>query len=98
MANGVGQQRGVSQDVVDTSKINELMRVNPRVHIIEDSENFVKDLQKVFEFMRVVDAEHVELVSYQLKGVARIWYDQLKKCRDKGAPLMSCLIFESAFL
>jgi len=29
----------------------------------EDSESFVDELQKVFEVMHVVDAEHMELVT-----------------------------------
>jgi len=40
----------------------------------EDPENFVYELQKVFEVMHVVDTECVELVSYHLKGVSKIWY------------------------
>ncbi|XP_015170747.1 uncharacterized protein [Solanum tuberosum] len=41
----------------------------------EDPENFVYELQKVFEVMHVVDTECVELVSYHLKGVSKIWND-----------------------
>ncbi|XP_015165553.1 uncharacterized protein [Solanum tuberosum] len=48
--------------------------------------------------MRIVDAEHVELVAYQLKGVARIWYDQWKKNKAEGVPIVSWDVFESAFM
>jgi len=48
--------------------------------------------------MYVVDAERVELVSYQMKGVARIWFDQLKMNRDEDAPIMSWDVFESALM
>ena len=35
-----------------------------RSNIIEDLENFVKELKKVFEVIHVVDVERVELASY----------------------------------
>ena len=41
----------------------------------EDPENFVEELKKVFDVMHVIGVERVELVSYQLKNVARTWYD-----------------------
>ncbi|WMV59177.1 hypothetical protein MTR67_052562 [Solanum verrucosum] len=66
--------------------------------VTEDPENFVEELQKVFEIMHVADAERVELVAYQIKGVARIWFDQWKKNRVEGAPLVSWVVFEEAFL
>ena len=43
---------------------------------IEDSENSVEELKKVFEVMHIVNAKSVELVAYQLKSVARTWFDQ----------------------
>ncbi|WMV14062.1 hypothetical protein MTR67_007447, partial [Solanum verrucosum] len=57
--------------------------------VTEDPENFVEELQKVFEVMHVVDAEHVELVAYQLKGVVRVWFDQWKKGRAEDRPIVS---------
>ncbi|KAH0636311.1 hypothetical protein KY290_036738 [Solanum tuberosum] len=54
VTNQVGQQRGVRQDVADTSRIREFLRMN--------SQNFT-----------------AELVAYQLKGVARIQFDQRKR-------------------
>ena len=44
----------------------------------EDLENFVEDLKKVFEVMHVVDVDRVELAVYQLKSVARTWFDKWK--------------------
>ncbi|XP_049364494.1 bax inhibitor 1-like [Solanum verrucosum] len=64
----------------------------------EDPENFVEELQKVFEVMHVVDAKRVELDAYQLKSVARTWFDQWKKGRAEGAPILSCAMFEEVFL
>lgn len=58
----------------------------------------MEELQKVFEVMRVANVERVELVAYQLKGAARIWFDQWKKSRAEGAPIVSWVVFESAFM
>ena len=38
---------------------------------IEDPMNFIEELKKVLDVMHVVDIERIELVSYQLKSVAR---------------------------
>ncbi|WMV30038.1 hypothetical protein MTR67_023423 [Solanum verrucosum] len=40
----------------------------------------------------------VELASYKLKCIARIWYDKWKKNRAEAGPLLSWAVFESAFL
>jgi len=57
VTNQVGQQRGVRQDVVDTFRIREFLRMNPPSFIgsssTEDPENFVEELVKVFEIMLV---------------------------------------------
>ena len=56
------------------------MRINPpsfsSSRTIEDPENIVEELKKVFEAMHVVDIERVELAAYQLRNVARTWYEQ----------------------
>ncbi|WMV37930.1 hypothetical protein MTR67_031315 [Solanum verrucosum] len=74
-----GQQRENQQEVADTSRICEFLRMNTPSFtgssVTEDPESFVEKLQKVFEVMHVIDVERVELVAYQLKGVARIWFD-----------------------
>ena len=61
--------------------------------ITEDPENFVEELQKVFEIMHATDAEKVKLDAYQLNGIARIWFDQWKKNRAEGVPLLSWALF-----
>ena len=100
--NHVGQQRGDQQEKVDTQRIREYVRINPPSlngsSIIEDLDNFVEELKKVFDVMHVVDAKRVELNAFQLKNVARTWFDQLKEGRDKDAPLPSQGYFEEAFL
>ncbi|WMV32495.1 hypothetical protein MTR67_025880 [Solanum verrucosum] len=102
VADQVGQQRVVRQNVADTSRIRDFLRINPQEfngsNVNKDPVNFVEELQKVFGVMHVDDVERVELVAYQLKGVARIWYDQWKKSMDEGAPIVSWAVFESAFM
>ncbi|WMV45377.1 hypothetical protein MTR67_038762 [Solanum verrucosum] len=102
VANQTGRQRGDRQDVADTSRICEFSRINPpdiiSSSVTEDPKNFVEKLKKVFEVMDVADAERVELAAYQLKGVARIWIDQWKKSRAKGAPIVTWVVLEGAFM
>ena len=66
--------------------------------ITEDPENFIEELKKVFDIMPVVDAVRVELATYQLKNVARTWFDQWKDVRDDDAPHSSWAYFQEAFL
>ena len=88
--------------MVDTSRIRELLRMNPPSFsgssISENPENFIEELKRVFHVMHVVDAERVELVAYQLKGIARVWFDQRKKNRAEDAPIVSWVVFESALM
>ncbi|KAH0709413.1 hypothetical protein KY284_010840 [Solanum tuberosum] len=53
VTNQARQQRGNREDVVDTSRIREFLRMNPPSFtgssVTEDLENFVEELQKVFE-------------------------------------------------
>ncbi|WMV14455.1 hypothetical protein MTR67_007840, partial [Solanum verrucosum] len=75
-------QRDNRHEVVDTSRIRELLRMNPPnftgSSISENSENFIEELKMVFDVMHVAESERVELAAYQLRGVARIWFDQWK--------------------
>nr|AAT39945.1 Putative polyprotein, identical [Solanum demissum] len=88
--------------VVDTSRIRELLRMNPPSFtgssVTEDPENFIEELKRVFDVMHVAESERVELAAYQLKGVARIWFDQLKKNRAEDAPVVTWVVFESALM
>ncbi|WMV51147.1 hypothetical protein MTR67_044532 [Solanum verrucosum] len=72
VTNQVGQQRGNHQEVADTSRIHEFLRMNPpdftSSSVTEDPEKFVEKLQMVFEITHVVDTERVELAAYQMKG------------------------------
>ncbi|KAK4721277.1 hypothetical protein R3W88_011510 [Solanum pinnatisectum] len=77
VTNQAGQQRGNRQEVADTSRIHEFLRMNPSnftgSSVTEDPENFMEKIQKVFEIMHIADTERVELAAYQIKGIARIW-------------------------
>ncbi|WMV46131.1 hypothetical protein MTR67_039516 [Solanum verrucosum] len=62
VTNQVGQREN-RQEVANTSRIREFLRMNhlgfTGSSVTEDPENFVEELQKVFEIMHVVDAESV---------------------------------------
>ncbi|WMV46212.1 hypothetical protein MTR67_039597 [Solanum verrucosum] len=79
VTNQARKQRGNQQEVADTSRIREFLRMNPpsftSSSVTEDPKNFVEELQKVSEIMHVADTERVELAAYEMKGVARIWFD-----------------------
>lgn len=67
MNNQVGQHSGNWQDVADTSRIREFLRINPldftSLSVIKDLQKFVEELQKVFEVMYVADIERVKLAT-----------------------------------
>ena len=58
----------------------------------------MEELKKAFDVIHLVDAERVKLDRYQLKNVARTWFDQWKEGRDEDAPPLSWDCFEKAFL
>ncbi|MCQ7623421.1 retrotransposon gag domain-containing protein, partial [Salmonella enterica] len=64
----------------------------------EDPEHFIEELKKIFDVMHVADIERVELAVYQLKDVAKAWFDQWKGGRVENAPPTSWASFEEAFL
>ncbi|KAH0693675.1 hypothetical protein KY285_020772 [Solanum tuberosum] len=102
VTNKVGQQRGARQEVTDTSRIWEFLRMNPPSFTgsstTKNPESFVEELKKVFEVMHVADTERVELVVYQLKNISRTWFDQWKEDRAEDAPPASWACFAEAFL
>ncbi|XP_049410425.1 uncharacterized protein LOC125873561 [Solanum stenotomum] len=63
VTNQARHQRGARQEEPDTSRIRELLRMNPPSFtgssISEDLENFVDELKKVFDVMHVTDTEVV---------------------------------------
>ncbi|WMV37817.1 hypothetical protein MTR67_031202, partial [Solanum verrucosum] len=44
----------------------------------EDPQNFIDEVKKLFGVMQVIGNDRVELVSYQLKDIAHIWFTQWK--------------------
>lgn len=58
----------------------------------------MEEQDKVFEFLHIIDVGCVELASYKLKGIAKINYEQWKKISDEEAPIVSWIMFESAFV
>lgn len=63
-----GKPTVILQDVADTSRIRELLRINPfdfiGSSVTNNPENIVKELQKLFKVMHVEDRYCVELASY----------------------------------
>ncbi|XP_069144527.1 uncharacterized protein [Solanum lycopersicum] len=64
----------------------------------EYPENFMEELKKVFDVILVIGIDRVELVVYQLKSVARTWYNKWKKRRNEDAPHPSRVCSEEALL
>ncbi|MDV3188696.1 MAG: hypothetical protein Q8834_02610 [Candidatus Phytoplasma australasiaticum] len=63
----------------------------------EDPQESIDEVYKVLAIMGVRSMEKAELVAYQLKGVAQIWYTQWKE--EKGDNNMILLEeFKVAFL
>lgn len=66
-------------DALDISRVRKFFRINPLEFtwskLSEDSEDFIGELHKIFQIMHKGDIERVELVVYQLKRVAKLWFD-----------------------
>ena len=79
VTNQFRQQRKVPWEEADTSRIWELLRMNPPSFTCSgttnDPMNIVEELKKVFDVMHVIAAETLELDAYQLENVARTWFD-----------------------
>ena len=97
VTNQVGQQRGATKEVIDTSRIREFLRMNPPSLQVQTQLRiqrvFFEELKKVCEVTHVFDTYQVELSAYQLKNVARTLFDQWKESRAKNAPLASWACF-----
>ena len=61
----VEKQREARHEMADTSRVHDFLRMNPPSFTgwstIEDSENFVDDVKKVFDKMNDFDVKRVEL-------------------------------------
>ena len=65
-----------------TSRIRVLTRMNPLTFfgskVEEDPQGFIHEVFKVVDSIGVTSQEKEELVTYQLKDVAQVWYEQWK--------------------
>ena len=84
------------------SRIRDFTRMNPPTFfgskVEEDPQGFIDEVFKVLEAMSVSSQEKVELAAYQLKGVAQVWYEQLKEGRPIREGPISWATFKMAFL
>ncbi|KAH0705972.1 hypothetical protein KY285_010496 [Solanum tuberosum] len=86
----------VAYRVRDFTRMNLLEFLGSRVE--EDHQEFVDEVYKVLMIMGVTPVGKVELASYQLKGVAQIWYNQWKQGRPRDADPLDWEKFKAAFL
>ena len=68
------------------ARVRHFVRMNPLEFLgsqaNEDPQNFLDEIKKIFEVIQVTGNDRVELASYQLKGVAQIWYTKWKECSN----------------
>ena len=67
-------------------KVHDIVRINPPEFIgsqaNKDPQNFMDEIKKIFEVIKITGNDRVELVSFQLKDVSHIWYTQWKEHRS----------------
>ncbi|XP_055826316.1 uncharacterized protein LOC129894676 [Solanum dulcamara] len=91
-----------SQESSTITRIRDFLRMNPPVFtgskVEENPHNFIDEIWKILKEMHITEIEGVELVSYQLKDVANVWYDQWEQSHREDAGPTVWDKFESAFL
>ncbi|KAK4731588.1 hypothetical protein R3W88_024576 [Solanum pinnatisectum] len=84
------------------SRLREFVRMNPPMFlgskVEEDPQDFLDEVYKVVNAMGVTSIEKVELVAYQLKDVAQVWFTQWKSNRPVEAGPIDWEVFKQAFL
>uniref|UniRef100_M1DBL0 Gag-pol polyprotein n=1 Tax=Solanum tuberosum TaxID=4113 RepID=M1DBL0_SOLTU len=69
-------------------RLRDFARMNPPMFLCskmgEDPQVFVEEVYKIIDSMKVTLVEKAELVAYQLKSVAQVWYTQWKRNRTVG--------------
>lgn len=92
LINGFTKQVRVLKEVISTSRICVLSRMNSQSFtsssVTTNPENFIEDLKRVFHVIYIPESKRVELESYQI-GLARIRFNQLKKNRAEDLPVVS---------
>ena len=66
--------------------------------VYEDPQDFIYEVFKVVDAMDVTPREKAELVDYQLKDVAQVWFEQWRIDRPLGRGPVSWEEFKEAFL
>ncbi|XP_055818591.1 uncharacterized protein LOC129887498 [Solanum dulcamara] len=91
-----------SQEPSAATRIRDFLRMNPPTFtgskVDEDPQNFIDEMWKILKAMHATEIEGVELVSYQLKDVANIWYNQWEQGRGEDVEPVRWDEFEGAFL
>ncbi|XP_070025080.1 uncharacterized protein [Nicotiana sylvestris] len=64
----------------------------------EDPQNFIDEVQKIFQVMHATDTKAAELAAYQLKDVANMWYETWEESRGEDADPTTWMYFADAFL
>ncbi|KAH0728110.1 hypothetical protein KY284_003975 [Solanum tuberosum] len=64
----------------------------------EDLQRFIDEVYKVLDIMGVSSQEKAELATYQIKGVAQVWYDLRKRGRLVGAGPIEWETLKLAFI
>jgi len=84
------------------SWIRDFQRMNPPEFegskVDEDPMQFIEECYRIVAIMGVPPNEKAELVAYQLKGVARVWFDQWNDNRGVDAGPLDWEEFKVAFL
>ncbi|XP_070010562.1 uncharacterized protein [Nicotiana sylvestris] len=97
-------QRQGTSDVHKTgsSRSREFLNMKPPIFIgskkEKDPQNFIDEVQKIFRVMHATDTEAAELVAYQLKDVANMWYETWEESRWEDADPATWKDFADAFL
>ncbi|WMV50061.1 hypothetical protein MTR67_043446 [Solanum verrucosum] len=88
VANQVQQGAQAPRTTTSGERVRDFMRMNPPVFhgskVDEDPQEFIDEVCKILTIMDVGACEKAELVAYQLKGVAQIWFDQWKGEKGNG--------------
>src|SRR5688572_24818818 len=84
ITNAITMQAGRNTPT-QASRIRDFTRMNPpEFHGFksnEDPQDFIEEIFKIVDIMGVASSVKAELVAYQLKGLARIWFTQWKASR-----------------
>ncbi|XP_070023177.1 uncharacterized protein [Nicotiana sylvestris] len=73
-----------------SSRVNRFLQLDPPVfngtNPEEDPLDFIDEMHKTLQVMRVNEIEAVELASYHLKEVAYSWFELWDESREEGSP------------